>query len=219
MACAALGAVFVPLNTHYRQDDLAYALKQSDARGADLFHAVPLQPLSRERHGAAARAAAARPCLHTGRGLSTASLRRTHHSRPHRADPDAVAALLYTSGTTGFPKGALLSHRAMMMVARQQRHTAGTWRGRPLDLDHPAVSLRGLHSQPAGLPQPGCGLCGCSELRSRNHVPHHRSRALQLSLGRSDLLSRHARSSGARAMISPASGPEAAAGRTAMRRC
>ena len=30
MACAALGAVFVPLNTHYRKDDLAYALKQSD---------------------------------------------------------------------------------------------------------------------------------------------------------------------------------------------
>ena len=32
MACAALGAVFVPLNTHYRKDDLAYALKQSDSK-------------------------------------------------------------------------------------------------------------------------------------------------------------------------------------------
>src|SRR6185436_59160 len=31
MACAALGAVFVPLNSHYRRDDLAYVLKQSKA--------------------------------------------------------------------------------------------------------------------------------------------------------------------------------------------
>jgi fatty-acyl-CoA synthase len=32
MACAALGAVLVPLNSHYRRDDLAYALRQSDAQ-------------------------------------------------------------------------------------------------------------------------------------------------------------------------------------------
>ena len=32
MACAVLGAIFVPLNTHYRKDDLAYALKQSDSK-------------------------------------------------------------------------------------------------------------------------------------------------------------------------------------------
>ena len=32
MACASLGALFIPLNTHYRRDDLAFALKQSRAR-------------------------------------------------------------------------------------------------------------------------------------------------------------------------------------------
>ena len=36
-----------------------------------------------------------------------------------------MAALLYTSGTTGFPKGALLSHRAMMMVARSSADRLG----------------------------------------------------------------------------------------------
>ena len=117
MACAALGAVFVPLNTHYRKDDLAYALQQSDARALICSTSYRSNPYLDN-------VTALRPQLPLlGRVLTLeddyprlVAMRRPFTPQP--SAPEEVAALLYTSGTTGFPKGALLSHRAMMMDAR-----------------------------------------------------------------------------------------------------
>lgn len=115
MACAALGAVFVPLNTHYRRDDLAYALKQSDAKAlicSTYFRSNPYLE----------NVTALRPGLPLLKHVFTLEadypnlIAEAQEFTPAETDPDAVAALLYTSGTTGFPKGALLTHRAMMMV-------------------------------------------------------------------------------------------------------
>ncbi len=117
MACAALGAVFVPLNTHYRRDDLAYALKQSDAKALICSTSYRGNPYL--ENVTALRAEL--PMLQHVFALETdypALMREAQPLAETASDPQAVAALLYTSGTTGFPKGALLSHRAMMMVAR-----------------------------------------------------------------------------------------------------
>jgi acyl-CoA synthetase (AMP-forming)/AMP-acid ligase II len=37
---------------------------------------------------------------------------------PERAEGDAVAALLYTTGTTGEPKGVMLTHRNLLFIAK-----------------------------------------------------------------------------------------------------
>ena len=117
MSCAALGAVFVPLNTHCRKDDLAYALQQSDARALICSTAYRSNPYLDN-------VTALRPQLPLLRHVFTFEddypglIAQRHGFTPQPSTPEDTAALLYTSGTTGFPKGALLSHRAMMMDAR-----------------------------------------------------------------------------------------------------
>jgi acyl-CoA synthetase (AMP-forming)/AMP-acid ligase II len=128
MACAALGAVFVPLNTHYRKDDLAYALKQSDSKALICSTHYRSNPYLEN-------VTALRPSLPLLAHVFTLEedyqrlIAEGHSFTPVEVDPDAVAALLYTSGTTGFPKGALLSHRAMMMVGRNSAIRLGLTAG------------------------------------------------------------------------------------------
>jgi acyl-CoA synthetase (AMP-forming)/AMP-acid ligase II len=59
---------------------------------------------------------------------------------PHPAGPDDVAALFYTSGTTGAPKGAALTHRALV----GQAASAAAWPGF-LRRDELLVSLPVAH--------------------------------------------------------------------------
>lgn len=124
MACAALGAVFVPLNTHYRRDDLAYALKQSQAKA--LICSTSYRSNNYLENVAAVRPQL--PKLAQVISLETDYPKLIAECRSFEsvaAEPADVAALLYTSGTTGFPKGALLSHRAMMMDAREATDRLG----------------------------------------------------------------------------------------------
>jgi acyl-CoA synthetase (AMP-forming)/AMP-acid ligase II len=44
---------------------------------------------------------------------------------PHPGDADDLAAIFYTSGTTGRPKGAMLPHRALLAAAEQCRLALG----------------------------------------------------------------------------------------------
>ena len=61
--------------------------------------------------------------------------------------PDDIAVLLYTSGTTGFPKGAMISHRNTLFNVSSCRSTLGYRRDDIGLLTLPLFHVTGLHSQ------------------------------------------------------------------------
>ena len=135
-ATARIGAVLVTVNTSYRAVELEYLLKQSDSRTLILISGVRgneyltiVQKLCPElADSAAGQLHAARlPLLRNvifigeqrpagmfaweqifeqGQEGGANELR----TRESELDPDDVINMQYTSGTTGFPKGVMLSH-------------------------------------------------------------------------------------------------------------
>ncbi|MFT0531411.1 acyl-CoA synthetase [Castellaniella hirudinis] len=113
LACAKTGLIHVPINYALLNDELRYIVEQSGAKA--LFHdaalADAIQALG-DIPGCAWRGTLAE-------GQGTDILAWAEADGPESL-PDAdfseahIAQLLYTSGTTAAPKGAMMSHRALL---------------------------------------------------------------------------------------------------------
>jgi malonyl-CoA/methylmalonyl-CoA synthetase len=125
LACLQVGAIFVPLNTAYTFAELEYFLGDAAPRVAvvrpkDREHVLQIAQRcgvghveTLDEHGGGSLLAIEAPAAAPG---------------PARHDPSALAALLYTSGTTGRSKGAMLTRANLtsnaLTLAQAWRFTA-----------------------------------------------------------------------------------------------
>jgi len=117
-AVAKCGAVLVPVNFRYEKKELLYVMENSSPRV--LFFGPENAALVEE--ASADRPQEVRPVAVSGNGISNGDTMR--HLMEKGApgdpsvsvDPESPAMIMYTSGTTGFPKGVLYSHAAYLAV-------------------------------------------------------------------------------------------------------
>ena len=124
LATTSLGAIWQGLNPRYQRNEYAYLL--GDAEPRIVFARSPFDGRDYAAEIAALAAPGVTICALDERGLgdgdefsrSGAAVADAELAAARaRVAPEDVAVIVYTSGTTGQPKGAMLSHRAIVQTA------------------------------------------------------------------------------------------------------
>ena len=112
-AAMRVGVVWVGVNRALAPPEKAYLLDDRDA-AAFIADATPDRTLARRPDGSARRLLMA----DASTGSEWSDLLMAGAELPPPPDPLAVAAIAYTSGTTGFPKGAVHSQHNLVLPGR-----------------------------------------------------------------------------------------------------
>ena len=104
------GATAVPMNAKLHSREFAYMLDHSSARLC--FVTEDLEPVIR----AAATETQSAVEIIVANSQEYDALLKNNRAPLAQLEPDATAWIFYTSGTTGRPKGAMLTHRNLLMM-------------------------------------------------------------------------------------------------------
>jgi crotonobetaine/carnitine-CoA ligase len=128
LALNALGVGIVPVNPDYRHDELLYQMEHSGADLAVVLGArvADLEAVGRERSTLLPVVSAERLTAECSASL----LPKPATAPPRAGEPglDTETSLLYTSGTTGRPKGCILTNFYYLNVGAWYRDIGGLFR-------------------------------------------------------------------------------------------
>ncbi len=131
-AAGKSGVIFVPLNTRLTPRELEHIIRDSglklllyDGSSAETIRAL------KKRASIEHYIAFDKPLASTDRIYKEACTASSSDWVPTRCDPEDIYCLLYTSGTTGKPKGVMIPHR---MVAWNGYNTVVSWQLREDDV-------------------------------------------------------------------------------------
>ncbi|MGP0076032.1 MAG: AMP-binding protein [Bryobacteraceae bacterium] len=115
LACARLGAVLVNVNPAYRAYELAYVLRRSGMKALFLWEKDKRSDYRTILEEASAgQTLALEHVVYFGTNGWDSTLAQGRDGGAGKISPDEVTNIQYTSGTTGSPKGVLLTHRNVL---------------------------------------------------------------------------------------------------------
>ena len=155
-ACALAGLILVTANPAFQVKELRYVLEHSDAVALFTVGEFRGNPMARIANEAARGLSGIREIVDLNDEMALFRMARDAFELPLVSPVDA-AQIQYTSGTTGFPKGAVLSHFGLVNNARFYAERCGvsassTWFNiMPL-----------FHTAGCGMVTLGCLQAGCA---------------------------------------------------------
>ncbi|MDR3555271.1 MAG: long-chain fatty acid--CoA ligase [Syntrophobacteraceae bacterium] len=144
-AIAKIGAVCVLLNTRLAPDELTYIIRDSGAR--TLVYGNDFRKVMAEIQARGGKATAVTKWIHVGDGRERDEFAQNFEELKGKvinAEPECAGFeddplfIMYTSGTTGLPKGAVQTHNSVLWAALSM---AATWEMRQGDRFFVALPL------------------------------------------------------------------------------
>ena len=155
LACCALGLVINPIIPIYRDREVGFILKDARSRvlftpgGMGNFDYLAMASRLAEQTPSLEWVVTVRPGAGEPAGLNYSDLIERGDAERFKAaavDPNHIKLLMYTSGTTGVPKGVLHSHNTLRRAAANSAEARGVGEGDITLMASPVTHVTGYSS-------------------------------------------------------------------------